>query len=482
MSQNKKALFIIFGGTGDLAYRKLYPALYKLYKKNYLNENFAVIGTARREWSDPYYQEVVYDSIQEIKKSDEDAKEFASHFRYQSHNVNDTENYVSLLKLADELDEEYDLEGNRVFYLSVSPSFFGTVSSHLRAENLITKNGFNRLIIEKPFGSDFVNSDVLNNDILESFSEEQIYRIDHYLGKEMIQMLLALRFGNPLFKQIWNKDFISNIQVTLAEDMGVEERGAYYEQSGALRDMVQNHVLQIVSFLYMDEPKSNDSNAIRKVKVEALKDLEIINKDNINHNFVRGQYSSSKDDLDILDYVSEHEVDPDSTVETFVAGKIESTHENWKGVPLYIRTGKRMKAKKTQIDIVFKNDATTFFPAQKVKENVLSIHIGPDEGLSLQLNNKKIGHAFEIEPIHLTYQPSADAPEDYERLILSALTGDKTNFVHWDELAESWKYIDSIREAWTNADSPLYLYEANTNGPKEANELLENDNNYWIWN
>lgn len=482
MSQNQKALFIIFGGTGDLAYRKLYPALYKLYKKNYLNENFAVIGTARRKWSDPYYQEVVYDSIKDIKKSDEDAKQFASHFRYQSHNVNDTENYISLLELADQLDEEYNIEGNRVFYLSVSPSFFGTVSSHLRAENLITENGFNRLIIEKPFGTDFINSDALNNDILESFTEEQIYRIDHYLGKEMIQMLLALRFGNPLLKQIWNKNFISNIQVTLAEDMGVEERGAYYEQSGALRDMVQNHVLQIISFLYMQEPESNDSEAIRKVKVEALKDLKPVDNENINTNFVRGQYTSSENNSDILDYISEHEVDPNSDVETFVAGKIESANEDWTGVPIYIRTGKRMENKNTQIDIVFKDEESNFFPIDEVKNNILSIYIGPDEGLSLQLNNKKIGHAFEVEPISLTYKPSEEAPEDYERLILSALTGDKTNFVHWDELAESWKYIDSIRESWEEADSPLYLYEVNTNGPKEANKLLEKDGNHWVWN
>ncbi|HLR89006.1 MAG TPA: glucose-6-phosphate dehydrogenase [Atopostipes sp.] len=481
MSQNQKALFIIFGGTGDLAYRKLYPALYRLYKKNYLNNNFAVIGTARRKWTDSYYQEVVYDSIKDIQASEEDAKKFASHFRYQSHNVNDTDNYISLLNLANQLDEEYNIEGNRVFYLSVSPSFFGTVSSHLRAQNLISETGFNRLIIEKPFGTDFDNSNALNNDILESFTEEQIYRIDHYLGKEMIQMLLALRFGNPLLKRIWNKDFISNIQVTLAEDIGVGERGAYYEQSGALRDMVQNHVLQIVSFLYMDEPESNDSEAIRKVKVEALKGLKNIDQNNVTPNFVRGQYTLSKNYPDVLDYISEHEVAPDSQVETFVAGKIESEHDKWTGVPVYIRTGKRMENKNTQIDIVFKDDDTAFFPADEVKTNVLSIHIGPREGLSLQLNNKKIGHDFDVEPVELTYEQSADAPEDYERLILSALAGEKTNFVHWDELAESWKYIDSIREAWKASDSPLYLYEVNTNGPKEAFELLEKDGNYWIW-
>lgn len=481
MSQNQKALFIIFGGTGDLAYRKLYPALYRLYKNNYLNDNFAVIGTARRKWTDSYYQEVVYDSIKDIQTSKRDAEKFASHFRYQSHNVNDTDNYISLLNLANQLDEEYNIEGNRVFYLSVSPSFFGTISSHLRAQNLISETGFNRLIIEKPFGTDFENSNALNNDILKSFTEEQIYRIDHYLGKEMIQMLLALRFGNPLLRHIWNKDFISNIQVTLAEDIGVGERGAYYEQSGALRDMVQNHVLQIVSFLYMDEPESNDSEAIRRAKVDALKSLKDIDQHNVTPNFVRGQYTRSQNYPDVSDYISEQEVAPDSQVETFVAGKIESKHDNWTGVPVYIRTGKRMKNKNTQIDIVFKEDNIVFFPADEVKANVLSIHIGPEEGLSLQLNNKKIGHDFDVEPIELTYEQSADAPEDYERLILSALAGEKTNFVHWDELAESWKYIDSIRNAWKTSNSPLYLYEVNTNGPKEAFELLERDGNYWIW-
>lgn len=482
MSQNHKALFIIFGGTGDLAYRKLYPALYKLYKKNYINENFAVIGTARREWSDDYYQEVVYNSIEDIKESKEDALEFASHFRYQSHNVNDTENYVSLLKLSNQLDEEYGLDGNRVFYLSVSPSFFGTISSHLKAENLISENGFNRLIIEKPFGSDLENSNILNNHILESFTEDQIYRIDHYLGKEMIQTLLTLRFENPLIKQVWNKDHISNIQVTLAEDMGVEERGTYYEQSGALRDMVQNHVLQIVSFLLMAEPESYDSKAIRDAKVQALKDLKAINEDNIDEFYVRGQYTVSDKYPDISDYISEFEVSPDSNVETFVAGKIISENEQWKGVPLYIRTGKRMSAKNTQIDIVFKNEDTPLFSSENLNNNVLSIFVGPNEGLSFRLNNKKIGHDFEVHPIEMTYEQPNDVPEDYERLILSALEGEKTNFVHWNELSESWRYIDSIRKAWADKDSPLYLYEVNSNGPDEAFTLLKEAGHDWVWN
>lgn len=485
MSQNQKALFIIFGGTGDLAYRRLYPALYQLYLKGYLNNNFAVIGTARRPWSDDYYQQVVIDSIDGIKETEQDAKEFASHFYYQSHNVNDTENYHQLQELANNLDTKYSIEGNRIFYLSVSPNFFGTISSHLRTENLVsdTGTGFNRLIIEKPFGTNFENSSELNDEILESFSEEQIYRIDHYLGKEMIQNILALRFANPLFKRVWNNEYISNFQVTLAEDIGVEERGGYYDQTGALRDMVQNHVLQIVSLLLMDEPSSFDSNALSDAKVAALKSLKRINKDNVSDNFVRGQYTLSGEHSDISDYLSENQVDSKSQTETFVAGKIESNNEKWIGVPTYIRTGKRMKTQNTQVDVVFNSVESALFPTDNTTQNVLSIHIGPEERLSLQLNNKVIGFDYLTNPIALTHSfNDEEIPDDYERLILSALKADKTNFVHAKEVAESWKYIDAIRAGWLDDDSNLYLYPVYENGPVEANTLLENDGNYWHWN
>jgi len=481
MSQNQKALFIIFGGTGDLAYRKLYPALYKLYTKNYLNDNFAVIGTARRVWSDDYYQEVVLDAIADITTTDQEAKDFASHFRYQSHNVKDTDHYYKLLHLADELDEEYNINGNRIFYLSMSPSFFGTITSHLRGQQLVTENGFNRVIIEKPFGSNFNNSNQLNNDILKSFNEEQIYRIDHYLGKEMIQALIALRFGNPLFRNLWNSQYISNIQITLAENIGVEERGAYYENSGALRDMGQNHILQIVSMLLMTEPEAYTADAITRAKVNALKDLKLLDKKEANEKFVRGQYTKSTNNTETQAYIAENEVAKDSIVETFVAGKIESTNERWQGVPLYIRSGKRMKEKSTRIDVVFDTEESPLFDSNELVNNVLTIQIGPDEGVSLQLNHKQMGHAFETEPVQLNYPQKDNAPDDYEKLILDALQGDKTSFVHWDEVAASWKYIDTIRDAWEDEPNNLALYPANTNGPKEAFELIEADDNYWIW-
>lgn len=478
MSQEQKALFIVFGGSGDLAYRKLYPALYRLYSKKLLKENFAVIGTARRPWTDEYYQDIVLDSIADIKKNDEEAKEFASHFRYQSHNVNDKENYRSLLQLADKLDQEYKLEGNRVFYLSVSPEFFGTIATHLRSENLISDNGFNRLVIEKPFGNNYESANELNNDVLEAFTEEQIYRIDHYLGKEMIQNLLALRFSNPLFKNIWNKDHISNFQVTLAEDIGIEDRGVYYEHSGALRDMVQNHILQIVSLLYMDEPTSYDSDLITQNKINVIKNLKRINQNNVDDKFIKGQYTTSSKHPDVLDYRSENEVASDSEVETYIAGKVESNYDKWENVPIYVRTGKRMKYKNTQIDVVFKDAETPLFNTDS--QNILSIHIGPEQALSLQLNNKLVGHQFDLENINLKHSPVTKAPEDYERLFLSVLKGDKTNFVHWEEVSESWKYIDDIRLSWKKNKSELYLYPVFSNGPEEALSLLKKDYTQWF--
>ena len=481
MSHSQKALFIIFGGTGDLAYRKLYPALYKLYTNNFLSDHFAVIGTARREWTDEYYQEIILDSIDSIKKDDKDAKKFASHFRYQSHNVKDTDNYHTLRERIEELDTEYKINGNRIFYLSMSPTLFGTITSHLKDQKLVSDNGFNRVIIEKPFGTNFRDSNLLNNHILKSFDEEQIYRIDHYLGKDMIQTILPLKFGNPAFSHLWNKEHISNMQVTLAEDIGVEERGGYYDNSGALRDMVQNHILQIVSLLYMEEPTSNNADNIALKKVEALKNLKPITKDNIDDSFVRGQYTHTDTDANILDYLSEENVKDASTTETFVAGKIESTAAIWEGVPIYIRTGKRMKAKETRIDIVFKDKTSSLYQNEELNKNILTIHIGPEQGVSLKLNNKVIGYNFDLVSSTLTYDVSGNIPDDYEKLILNALQGNKSSFVYWEEVAYSWKYIDAIRQLWDETDSPLYLYPADTNGPKEASALLGEQGHCWVW-
>lgn len=481
MSQDNKALFIIFGGTGDLAQRKLYPALYRLYKKNYLSEHFAVIGTARREWTDEYYQNVVMDSIKDIADSEEHGKKFASHFRYQSHNVKDTEHYHTLKKLADELDETYQLEGNRIFYLSMSPKFFGTITSHLKEQKLMTESGFNRVVIEKPFGTNYESSKELNDEIISSLDNDQLYRIDHYLGKEMVQSLLALRFANQLFKNSWNASAIDNIQITLSEDLGVEERGEYYDKSGALKDMVQNHVLQVVALLTMDAPQSFTTEDVSKQKMNILEAMKAPDMNHQSPEFIRGQYIESEDGS-VQAYRQEDKVNPNSQTDTFVAGKITIDTDSWRDVPVYIRTGKRMKEKNSRIDVVWKETDNDLFDE---RPSYLTIHLGPQEGVELVINDKQIGPGMKVTPTTLRSLRSEEtidqSPEAYEKLLFDVLLGDETHFAHWGEVAASWKLVDVIKKAWNESEEPIPLYPANSMGPKEAFELLEKEGREWVW-
>lgn len=489
MGEEKKALFIIFGGTGDLANRKLYPSLYRLYKKGYLKDHFAVIGTARREWSNDYYREIVMKNIEELTESTEHAAAFASHFYYQSHNVKDTEHYVNLEKLAYMLDEKYQLEQNRLFYLAMSPKFFGIIAKNIKEQNLLTENGFDRLIIEKPFGHDYDSAYELNEEIRASFTEDQIYRIDHYLGKEMIQNISAIRFGNQLIESMWNNRYISNIQVTLSESLGVEERGGYYDTSGALRDMVQNHILQVVALLAMEPPTRLKDSEIRDEKIKVLRALRVYNDEEVRKNFVRGQYGKSTIEGSTLHgYRKEANVDPESQTETFVAGKLFIDNYRWAGVPFYVRTGKRLAEKGSQIDIEFKNVPLNLFQEEAEEDlppNVLSIFISPVEGFSLKLNTKKIGPGMRTEPIHLTHTHSAEmtanSPEAYEKLLLDCLNGDATNFTHWDEVAASWIFIDAIRQAWNKVECAFPNYPSGSMGPIESDDLLKRDGFHWHW-
>ena len=485
MSKEKKALFIIFGGTGDLARRKLYPSLYRLYKKGYLNEHFAVIGTARREWSDEHYQDIVKETIEDIQESAQDAEEFASHFRYLAHNVTHTEHYDQLKELSDVLDEEYQLDGNRLFYLAMSPHFFGLIAEHIKSQNLKTEHGFSRLIIEKPFGEDYPTAKELNNHIRQSFDENEIFRIDHYLGKEMVQSLLTARFANQFIKNIWNKQFIDNIQITLSEKLGVEERGGYYDNAGALKDMVQNHALQLVSLLSMDQPESYKAEDIRAKKVEALASLNRLSKEDVKETFVRGQYDQSADGR-LCAYRIEDQIDPQSETETFVAGKLTFNTERWTNVPFYIRTGKRMPSKTARVDIVMRNDETLLFDEESNLDPVVfTLHLDPKQGWTMQWNNKKIGPGLPVQKETLAHflpeEVAADMPEAYEKLLLDSLNGDPTNFAHSDEVAEAWKYIDPIRQAWDKESPTFPNYKSGEIGPLASIQLLEKDNRKWIW-
>ena len=417
--QEQKVLITFFGATGDLASRKLYPALFRLFQKGFIRNHFAVIGTARREWTNEYFREVVVKSIQHLTEDATQIEEFVNHFYYQAHNVTDTHHYVVLKKLSETLDQQYEIEGNRIFYLAMAPSFFGTITQHLKEENLLTNEGYNRLIIEKPFGKDYISAQTLNEQLRHSFDENQIYRIDHYLGKEMIQNITAVRFANRVFETMWNRNHIDNVQITLAEQVGVEERGGYYETSGALRDMVQNHILQILALVAMEPPQSFE--AVRQNKINVLEQLRHYSPEEVSKNFVRGQYGPSLDG-NLPGYRQDQNVSDDSNMETYVAGKVFIDNERWKDVPFYVRTGKNLDSKTTVIDVIFKEADSPLFEHEtkgKCASNRISIHITPKEGFCFIINSKAVGNTYGLQTSHLEkiFDKSfgINSPEAYER-------------------------------------------------------------------
>jgi len=490
MTEEKSCLFTIFGATGDLAKRKLYPSLFRLYKKSELHKNFAIIGTARRHWSDEFYRKVIISSIFGLVENEEQAEHFASHFYYQAHDVTNTEHYATLKKLGEKLNANYHTANNQIFYLAMAPQFFGTIVDHLKSEKILTHQGFERLVIEKPFGFDLPSATKLNQKIGAVFQEKDIFRIDHYLGKEMIQNIFAVRFGNLVFEALWNKDYIDNIQITFAESIGIESRGSYYETSGALKDMVQNHILQVLSLLAMDAPKRFVEQEIRQEKIKVLKSIQKFTEKEALDNFVFGQYAAGDFEGEhFVGYLEEENVAQNSLTETFVAGKFLINNERWKNVPFYIRTGKRLTEKGTRINVVFKQQLKNLF-SDKFEEvlpaNVLTIYIQPTEGFSLSLNAKEIGKGFKLESIRLQYRHDSEflgnSPEAYEKLFIDILNGERTNFSDWEEVARSWEVIDAIRNSWDQQHIfKVPAYKVRTMGPKSAFELLEKDGNSWVW-
>ena len=410
-TREQRALLTFFGATGDLAWRKLYPSLYKLYQKKYLAQHFAVIGTARSEWSDEKFRQKIIDSIKNTDTDSKQMQEFASHFYYVKQDITDNNGYKNLKNIVEKLDNKYQLNGNRLFYLAVAPKFFATITKNLKETGISSSNGFTRLIIEKPFGNDYQSASELNLAITDYFDEKQIFRIDHYLGKEMVQNILAIRFGNQIFESLWSNQFIDNIQITFAESIGVEDRGGYYEQSGALKDMIQNHVLQVVSLLAMEPPTTIKERDIRLEKIKALHAVRIYTPEEACQNFIRGQYMTNTiNGITYNSYQQEPNVDSLSTTETFVAGKFMIDNLRWKDVPFYVRSGKRMPEKSTRIDIVFKSLPINLFSDknQPLGQNILTIYIQPIEGFSLVINGKQIGSNYDLQPIKWEFKHNAD--------------------------------------------------------------------------
>ena len=477
---------MIFGATGDLAKRKLFPSLYHLFEKGQLSEHFAVIGVARRQLTNEQFQESVKKSVGSRSNLPEKIEEFTSRFYYHSHDVTDSNSYAVLNKLALEIDQKYEIEGNRIFYLAMAPEFFGTIAIHLKDDGLTDVQGFKRLVIEKPFGHDLESARELNSQIRTAFAEEEVYRIDHYLGKEMVQNIEVIRFANAIFEPLWNNRYISNIQITSSEVLGVEERGRYYENSGALRDMVQNHILQIVALLAMEPPIRLHTNDIRSEKVKVLSALRPMQGNKVNKYFIRGQYGEGTiASKTVPAYRSEQMVDPYSNTETFVAGKLLIDNFRWAGVPFYVRTGKRMRTKSTKIVIQFKDIPMNLYyqAEQQLNPNLLVIHIQPEEGLTLHLNAKKTGQGIHATPVKLSFANKTlngyNTPESYEKLLYDCMRGDATNFTHWDEVALSWSFVDHISHVWENTIANFPNYESGTVGPKESDILLAKDGFYW---
>ncbi len=480
-TENIPVIIILFGGSGDLAHRKLYPALFNLYQQNVIHDRFAVIGTARRPWSHDYLREQIKESIEEThdQVNEDDLKHFLSHFYYQSHDVTHVSHYMALKKMAAHLDETYHADGNRIFYMAMAPRFFGTIATHINDQHLIG-SGFNRLVVEKPFGRSLASAQKLNDEIRRSFSEDQVYRIDHYLGKEMVQNILPLRLTNPLIKNVWNHDFVKNIQITLGEQLGVEARGGYYETSGALRDMVQNHVFQIATLLMMPEPEALSATAIHAAKQMLLDHIVLPDPDQMRKHFVRGQYLGNDD---TFAYRKEKNVAPDSTTETFAAGEIKFNAGPLAGVPVYFRTGKRMKEKCSRVDIVLKHMTNLYGRAHS---NNISIIIDPVSEFYLTINGKKIqesGIRREDLKYRFTTAEMAQVPDGYERLLHDVFVADTTNFTHWSELKRSWQFIDAAEAFWQSDEKtvPMPQYAPFKMGPKEADHIFENPHDHWIY-
>ncbi|MDQ0976751.1 glucose-6-phosphate 1-dehydrogenase [Neobacillus niacini] len=476
--------FVLFGATGDLAMRKIFPALYNLYVDQKLPQSISIIGLGRGELSHADFQEQVKDSILDFSRRLEheaaNMGEFLDYFRYSRLDVNSKEDYQQLLQLVKQREEELNLTENRMFYLSVAPEFFDTIALNIKNSGLGQTVGWKRLIIEKPFGHDLQSARELNQKLSRAFEEEEIYRIDHYLGKPMVQNLEALAFANPILQAVWNKDHIANVQITASETVGVEKRAGYYDQAGAIRDMVQNHMLQILMMTAMDKPEKINAAGIRHEKRKVIKSLRPLKEEDVSYDIVRGQYSSGEiNDQKVPSYIEEPGVNPSSTTDTFVAARLWVDHPSWTGVPFYIRTGKRMKEKLTRIVIEFKNSEDK---NNQIEPNLLMIEINPNENISLQLNSKNPLDNRKVTPIRINFsneQIGLGVPEAYERLIYDAVNGDSTFFAHWKEVELSWEWVQPILHAFENNLVPLHHYQSGSYGPAASDSLLEENGFKW---
>ena len=482
--QTDNNCIVIFGASGDLTHRKLIPALYNLYKIGRLSENFSVLGVARSELNDETFREKMREALIHNEETTPDTLDaFCSHLYYQAVNTSDAQDYGKLVPRLDNLHDKYKTCGNTLYYMSTPPSLYGVIPECLAAHGLNTEEyGWKRIIVEKPFGYDEKTAQALDVQIHRFFEEHQIYRIDHYLGKETVQNLLVLRFSNGWFEPLWNRNFIDYVEITGAESIGVEERGGYYDGSGAMRDMFQNHLLQVLAMVAMEPPAIINANSMRDEVAKVMHSLRPLTAEDMEHNLVLGQYTAAEINGKMENgYLEEKGVPADSRTETYIALRCEIENWRWAGVPFYVRTGKRLPARVTEIVIHFKTTPHPVF-SQNAPENKLIIRIQPDEAISMRFGLKKPGAGFEAKEVSMDFRyadlAGAQVLTAYERLLLDAMKGDATLFARTDAVHAAWKFVQPILDYKANGGR-IHEYEAGTWGPVAADKLIAKQGKVW---
>lgn len=487
------ALIFIFGGSGDLNHRKLAPALYNLFIDEWMPDHFGIVGIGRTKYSVEDYHKFLHDGIQQFsrRKDEQNGKweEFSKHVSYLAMDAEDEASYQQIAEIVKQKEAEFGQHPNVIFYLAVAPQLVPGIASKLGPLNICADTKCTRIVVEKPFGHDLESARELNALLSTMFDETQIYRIDHYLGKETVQNILALRFANALFEPIWNRNYIDHIQITAAETVGVEARGGYYEKSGSLRDMVQNHMLQLMCMVAMEAPVSFDANEIRNKKVDVLNAIRIYETNEVSKYAVRGQYSSGwKKGDQVEGYREEKGVNPESPVDTFSAVKFYVDNWRWQDVPFYVRTGKMLNQKTTIITIQFKPAPQYAFPpeaSETWRNNRLTISIAPEMDIRLRFQAKKPGQSMTLNPVDMvfSYEDAYDGhePEAYETLLLDVMSGNPTLFMRSDQVEAAWKIIMPILDAWA-ARPPVDFpnYAPDSWGPEDAEALIAKDGHSWV--